>query len=302
MTRIICLGIAVLDQVYTVENLPAKSGKYFANNYLEVGGGPAATAAVTIAKLGGEVEFWGRVGDDGVGERIVDELKTFGVNTTQVRKIKGAHSAVSAVLVDQQGERLIVNRSNPGLDPDPSWLPLDHLQNCDGVLVDSRWIPAASALLKAAQERGIPSLLDGDSTPNDNIFALVQAASHTVFSQNGLFEVSQEPDFNKALLTMDHRVDGWIGATQGEKGTFWVEESTIKQQSACQVEVVDTLGAGDVFHGAFVFGLAKGWPIQRIIRFASVTAALKCRQLGGRAGIPNFNEVNAFLGEEESWN
>ena len=134
-----------------------KGGKYFAHNCLEVGGGPAATAAVTISKLGGQVEFWGRVGDDKVGDRIIDELNRYGVNTEYVKRIPTTQSSISAVLVDQNGERLIINRPTPGLVTDPSWLPLERLSLQNGVLVDSRWVEGAELVLKKVKEAKIPA-------------------------------------------------------------------------------------------------------------------------------------------------
>ncbi|MBU2511303.1 sugar kinase [bacterium] len=295
MKKIICLGIAVLDQIFTLSELPAKSGKYFAENYLEVGGGPAATAAVTIARLGGQVEFWGRVGDDGVGNRIISELKGYGVDVSQVRRIAHAQSSVSVVLVDQTGERLIVNRANSGLDSDPSWLPLERLADCSAVLVDSRWIEGARLLLRQAKLAEITSVLDADSTPDHDISDLVKMASHIAFSKSGLFEVSKERDFKKALDRINRNSEGWVCATRGDKGTFWIDEGKLRQVPAFRTEVVDTLGAGDVFHGAFAFALTEGMNPEKAIRFSNAAAALKCRKLGGRAGIPDRREVEDLI-------
>ncbi len=295
MKKVICLGIAVLDQIFTLAELPRIGGKHFAENYLEVGGGPAATAAVTIARLGGDVEFWGRVGDDAVGDRILGELEAYGVDISQVRRIENADSSVSAVLVDQTGERLIVNRANSGLDPDPSWLPMERLSDCCAVLVDSRWIEGAQTLLKQAKLKGIPSILDADCTPGDDISELVGLASHIAFSEKGLIEVSGERDYKKALNKIDRKVNGWVYVTRGDKGTFWMENGSLKQEPAYEVDVVDTLGAGDVFHGAFAFGLAEGLKLEEIMRFSNAAAALKCRKLGGRAGIPVRTEVDELI-------
>ncbi|MCP4756706.1 MAG: sugar kinase [Proteobacteria bacterium] len=295
MKRIICLGIAVLDQIFTLPELPRTAGKHFAEAYLEVGGGPAATAAVTIARLGGQVEFWGRVGDDLIGDRIVGELQQFGVDVSQVRRIRKSQSSVSAVLVDRFGERLIVNRANSGLDPDPSWLPLERLADCDAVLVDSRWIQGAQVLLEQAKSRNILSVLDADSTPNEDIAGLVGLASHTAFSKNGLSQVTGTDDFETALQRVANQSAGWVCATRGEEGTYWIEDGGIKREAACKVDVVDTLGAGDVFHGALVFALARGLKTDDAVRFSNAAAALKCRKLGGRAGIPDIMEVEELI-------
>jgi sulfofructose kinase len=89
MTRIVCVGITVLDRIWYLDDLPKEGGKYVAKDYTEVGGGPAATAAVAAAKLGAEVDFIGRVGDDDTGRRLLAELESLGVKTRYTRVLKG---------------------------------------------------------------------------------------------------------------------------------------------------------------------------------------------------------------------
>lgn len=299
MPKIICLGIAVLDQIFRVENLPSKAGKYFADSYLEVGGGPGATAAVTIAKLGAEVEFWGRVGDDIIGDRIIEELNSYGVDTKNVKQVKGADSGVSAVLIEDSGERLIVNRSNPNLEPDPSWLPLDHVSTADAVLADSRWIQGAKALLDAAMSAEIISVLDADSTPNEDILPLVQSAKYAAFSKNGLFEVTKMNQLEKALVEVDKMTENWVCVTDGENGTYSLEDGEVLRTPAFDVDVIDTLGAGDVFHGALAYALASGNETKDAILFSNAAAALKCTKVGGRLGIPEKSEVDSLIQKEK---
>ena len=295
MTAIICVGIAVMDQIFTLDSLPKEGGKYFAHNYLEVGGGPAATAAATIAKLGGQVEFWGRVGDGKIGDRIIDELNSYGVNTEYVKRIPRAQSSIPAVLVDKHGERLIINRPTPGLDPDPSWLPLERIASQNGVLADSRWIEGAELVFETAKATGIPALLDADSTPDHQISKLVKLASHVAFSESGLKAMDAGKDVKAALRQVNKDYKSWVCVTQGSKGTFWLDQNQLKSQPAYLVDVVDTLGAGDVFHGALIYALAEGFTIPEAIKFSSATAALKCTQLGGRAGIPNREVVDNLI-------
>lgn len=113
MIRIACVGIAVMDRIYYVEGLPTEGGKYVAKRYTEVGGGPAATAAVAAARLGAQVDFIGRVGDDDTGNSLLAELESLGVNTRYTRRYAGAKSSQSAIMVDAQGERIIVNYPSP---------------------------------------------------------------------------------------------------------------------------------------------------------------------------------------------
>ena len=122
MTRIACVGITVQDRIYSLNSLPDGGGKYQSNQYLETGGGPAATAAVAIARLGIDVDFIGRVGDDSCGNTLLNELQSWGVNTAFCRQYPNSRSSQSAILVDQHGERIIVNYPSPDLDMDAGWL------------------------------------------------------------------------------------------------------------------------------------------------------------------------------------
>lgn len=139
MTRIACVGITVQDRIYSLPTLPEGGGKYQANHYLEIGGGPAATAAVAIAKLGVEVDFIGRVGDDSCGNTLLAELEGWGVNTAFCRRYPHARSSQSAILVDQHGERIIVNYPSPDLGTDAEWLEAIDFSRYDLILADVRW-------------------------------------------------------------------------------------------------------------------------------------------------------------------
>lgn len=295
MKKVICVGIAVMDHIFHLKEIPTTLGKHFADNYLEVGGGPAATAAVAIAKLGGNVELWGRVGDDRIGDRIIEELNEYGVDTTYIKQIPSCASSISAVLVDQEGERLIINRPVKNLDPDPSWLPLERIEKADAVLSDAAWPDGGKSVLKAARHYHVPSVLDADKVPHDQLPDLVQEASHIAFSENGLKLASDAKEVKAALQDNQHSHHTWLGVTMGGAGTYWVENDTLLNEPAFKVDVVDTLGAGDVFHGALAFALAEGSPIKEAIRFANATAALKCTKPGGRAGIPSYEEVQQLI-------
>jgi sulfofructose kinase len=265
---IVCAGLAVMDQIYSVERLPEAPRKHFATAFREVGGGPAASAAVAVARLGGEARLWSRVGDDSIGERILDELRQEGVAVTGVRRIPGARSGCSAIVVDARGERMIVNFRGDHMDPDPAWLPLSEIRGAGAVLGDLRWPEGSARALAEARRLGIPALLDADAASpreGDEAFAV---ASHILFSSQGLVEFTGIGEPEEAL-----------------------------RLAASRTEVVDTLGAGDVLHGAFALSLARGELIEDALRFACAAAALKCAKPGGRAGAPRAEEVERFLEE-----
>jgi len=294
MTRIACVGIAVLDRIWYLNDLPKEGGKYVAGDYKEVGGGPAATAAVAAAKLGAEVDFIGRVGDDDTGNRLLAELQAYGVNTRYTRIVKGARSSQSAVLVDAAGERIIANYPSPDLPACADWMADIDFSQWDAVLADVRWHHGAKQAFTLARANGVTTVLDADVTPQD-IAELVALSDHAAFSAPGLVRLTGVTDAPAALKQAKTLTNGHVYVTQGAQGCLWLENSRLRHLPAFHVDVVDTTGAGDVFHGALAVSLAQKTETAEAIRFASAVAALKCTRPGGRAGIPDCDQTRSFL-------
>lgn len=294
MTRIACVGITVQDRLYYVEKLPEGGGKYVATDYREIGGGPAATAAVAAARLAAEVDFIGRVGDDTTGQTLLSELESYGVNVRHTRRCRQARSSQSAVLVDAQGERIIVNHPSPDLPEEADWLNDIDFSRYDVVLADVRWHQGAMTAFTLARQAGVTTLLDADVTPQD-IRPLVALADHAAFSEPGLLRMTGETDIEQALRLAKNDNNGQIYVTQGKNGCFWQENNRLKHQPGFRVDVVDTTGAGDVFHGALAVALGSQPNIAQAVRYANAVAALKCTRPGGRAGIPNCDQTDSFL-------
>ncbi|PYZ80710.1 ribokinase [Citrobacter koseri] len=294
MIRVACVGITVMDRIYYVEGLPTEGGKYVAKRYTEVGGGPAATAAVAAAKLGAQVDFIGRVGDDDTGSSLLAELESLGVNTRYTRRYVGAKSSQSAVIVDAKGERIIVNYPSPDLLHDADWLNEIDFSQWDVVLADVRWHEGAKRAFTLARRAGVMTVLDGDVTPQD-ISELVALSDHAAFSEPGLTRLTGIQDTVNALKKSQMLTNGHVYVTRGSEGCDWLDDNVFRHQPGFPVEVVDTTGAGDVFHGALAFSLAGGTPVEEAVRFASGVAALKCTRPGGRAGIPDCDQTRSFL-------
>ena len=286
-----------MDQIYRVQRLPEAPRKHFATDFREVGGGPAANAAVAIARLGGDARLWSRVGDDAVGDRIVRELEEEGVAVSGVRRVPGARSGCSAILVDARGERMIVNFRGDRMDPDPSWLPLSEIRGAGAVLGDLRWPEGSARALAEARRLGIPALLDADAAAAREGKEALAAANHILFSSQGLLEFTGRSEIEPALRLAASRTGAWVGVSAGQAGVHWLEGERLRQLPAFAVDVVDTLGAGDLLHGAFALSLARGNGVEEALRFASAAAAIKCTRPGGRAGAPNPDEVAKFLAE-----
>lgn len=294
MARILCLGIVTWDLLFRVDAIPTTPTKVQALDCLEVGGGMAASAAVAVARLGGEAHFWGRCGQDELGRRIIAELRGEGVDVSRLRQVANGRSPISAILIDRRGERLVVPYYDPHLDPSPDWLPIEEIGTFDAVLVDVRWPPGAERGLSAARAAGRIAMLDADLAPRSVLAALIPHASHIVFSEPALKDYACKQDLAEALDVVSREVTAMLGVTAGPAGFYWLEAGVLRHEPAPLVEAQDTLAAGDVFHGAFALALAEGKSLAAAGRFATIAASIKCTRFGSRLGCPTRAEVEAF--------
>ncbi|MGU7771543.1 PfkB family carbohydrate kinase [Burkholderia sp. MR1-5-21] len=292
--KVACVGGAVLDRIYTVESLPSRDIKVAAHSYGESGGGMAANAAAAARRLGGDAMWFGRVGDDEIGEHIVSGLKREQIEVFAAC-IEGAISSHSIVLSDGNGDRAIILYRSPLLDADASWLPMESILSADAVLADNRWIEGAVAALSAARTQGVPGVLDADISNDTNLIKAVEAASHAVFSEQGLSGLFGTDNVELGLQRAARHAP-FVAVTLGGKGVAWIDASgDVRHMEAFPVTPRETLGAGDVFHGAFALALAERRTAEEALRFGAVAAALKCTRAGGRDTFPSRSEVDKCL-------
>ena len=298
MDKVICVGHSALDRVFTVDAWPQGSAKVRAHSLVEVGGGMAANAAAAAARLGGEVQFWGPVGADSVADVMRAQLQAAGVDVRGLRRFDGLYSSTSAILIDAHGERLIVSYRGTALQAPAGWLPLDQVSAAGALLADVRWPQGASAALRAARRAGIPSVIDADTAEAATLQSLAGEAEYAVFSEHGLACFAGAGDIEGGLRRALALGARFAAVTQGERGVSWLEsddKAGLHHLPAFAVHAVDTLAAGDVFHGAFALELAGGKGPEAALRFAGAAAAIKCTRPGGRSGSPSRDEVEAFL-------
>lgn len=291
--RIVCAGIATLDFVYAVDAMPTEPVKYRARDLALSGGGLAGNAAVAAARLGADVGLVTRLGDDPPGAEIVAGLAAEGIDCRHVARVPGGRSPVSAVIVDPAGERLVVSYSDNATLGDAAGLPDGLLAGADACYAETRWIAAALRLLPQAREAGIPSVLDADRRPAD--LAVLDLASHVGFSAPALRELTGIDDLASALAAASAGRSGVFLVTDGANGAWYTENGQVRHEPAFRVQAVDTLGAGDTWHGALAVALAEGQPLGRAVRFANGAAALKCTAFGGRRGMPRRAALDALL-------
>jgi len=300
MKPVICVGHAALDYVYRIDAFPPVPTKVRSLEHIESGGGMAANAAAAIARLGGPVELWSRTGADAAGERIRAFLEADGVDVSFVKVHEGARSSTSAVIVDSKGDRLVIGERDHAMSMDPSWLPLFRIGEAAAVMSDMRWVEGTRAAFAAARIQGVPTILDADLGGGGDFREFLSLADYAIFSGPALEAfVPGEDDAGRLAAVLAMGVTH-AGVTRGPKGYFWAgKEGASGHQPAFDLEVVDTTGAGDAFHGAFAWALAEGRAVPECARIAAAVSALKCRRLGARSGLPTREELESFLSSSE---
>ncbi len=285
MVQVLVCGLAVIDFVFDVDGFPDAPQKYRALDANISLGGCAAVAAAAIARLKGRPQLAARLGDDAAGRLAISLLQRAGIDTESVQISAGGRSGYSSVYLDPAGERQIMSFRGSGLtgllDPGALGKPA-------AVLADTRWPEAAAAVLRHARSLGVPGVLDGE-TPVDQ--TLSDLASHVAFSAQGVSTYAGTSSIPEALEIARNRIDGWVCATDGANGTYYFEGNTLKQIRPPKVDIVNTLGAGDVWHGAFTLGLAERESEEAAIRFANTAAALHCARNGPCVPLPARQEV-----------
>lgn len=296
--QVLCVGHAAFDSVFRIEAFPPRPTKVRALQFDESIGGMAANAACAIAALGGRVAYRGPLGNDELGARIRAELLHAGVGIDGSPTIVGASSSHSAIIVDANGERLIVSQRGTALEAEATALAREPLAAAI-VLIDVRWNAGAEIVARAARAQGIPIVLDGEMGNPELLRRMVPLADHLIFSEPGFAEWLGHPvpfeavaDHLTVLVAAGARL---AAVTHGERGVVFAYAGGAGHAPAFPVRALETLGAGDVFHGAYALALAEGQPMADALRFAAAAAALKCSATGGRAALADRSAVEALL-------
>jgi sulfofructose kinase len=300
--RILCIGMPVRDLTFRVQGLPARGSKENASHFEEICGGNALNAAIGIVRLGGRASICGPMGDarETTSRYIFENLAHEGIDTKHIVHMPGLVTPISNIMIDPSGERTIVTFRDPELWnvrlPDTDKL----LEDCDAILTESRAAQFCTDLCVEARRRGIPVIVDVDRAMSLRE-GLLTASSHLVFSSEPLQETAGVADDGEALRKIAKLTPSFLAGTRGAQGTIWLDEHQALQQTpAFPVHTVDTLGAGDVFHGAFALAITEKQDLREALRFASAAAALKCTRFGGAFAAPQRAEVTELLTQDEA--
>jgi len=291
----------VLDEVFRIDEFPRPDAKVEAAEFLAVGGGCAANAAVAIARLGGDASFAGPLGgppgQEPISDRILAGLAREGVDCAGCVRLDGVASGISAIFVDMRGERTIVTHRSRRLDAVTPLDPEKLVAGADAVLADNRFPDFSLPICRAALRRGIPVVLDADKPARPGA-ALFSACSHVVFSAESLRATMAIDDLACALRQFGHATNAFLAVTDGANPVQWRDDmGAIREMPVFRVPAVDTLAAGDVFHGAFTLALIEGEDAVAAMRFAAAAAGVKCTRFGGSTTAPTRAEAEALLAQ-----
>lgn len=306
-----CVGLSCRDHVWRVERFPPAVSRTHADGYRADGGGPAATAAVAIARLGARARLWAIHGDDDDGRANAAELRAYGVDLAGCHAPPGARSFVSAVLVAPDGERYIFPYRGHGLADEPAAHDWAGLEGVGAVLVDGRHPRLAARAVDWAAAHGVPSVGDWGDLRHPELRARID---HLVASEEAGREAvgasaAEAADTAggatdeatgdavatavRAAAALRDRPEQLVVVTLGPLGCVWDDGHDVWRQAAPRVAVVESNGAGDAFHGAYAAAIAGGLAVAEAVRLATAVGALRC--VGeGRAALPDLPTARAL--------
>lgn len=292
--RVAGLGQCSIDHIALVDRFPAVNAKKEVLQWTIEGGGPVATALVTLARLGVEASFIGQVSDDVAGGVIREGLVNEKVNVDHLVTRSGSTSQTAFIIVEGSTGMRTICWARPGGEPlTPKEIDADTIKRADFLLLDGLMAEASIHAARTAREAGVPVMLDGGRL-REGMLELIPLCDYVVGSEEFSLDLTGG-DHRWALKKVREMGPKTVTITLGVKGSYTLAAETMFHQAAFPVNVVDTTGAGDVFHGGYVYGLLQRWDINRTVRFASAVAALKCRGLGGRKAIPSLEEAFEFM-------
>ena len=289
------IGQCSWDYLAEVDSYPGADSKKEVLSWQEQGGGPVATALVALRRLGVECGFFGIVGDDGEGGKIRRSLVDEGVEVSSLLSRRGASSQAAFIAIERgKGTRTIFWRRPSARALSPEELPGDFLEGCDFLLLDGLMAEVSVHAAKKARDASVPVMLDAGRV-RQGMLEAASLSDYVVGSEEFARELGWNGDPESFRPKAEKLTPGVTTITLGQRGSVTYSGGEIIEVPAFEVDAVDSTGAGDVFHGGYVYGLLRGWKLSRTVRFASAMAALKCRKLGGRAGIPGLGEVLGFM-------
>jgi sulfofructose kinase len=281
---VVGVGLNATDTFIPVAHYPALGSKVEFRSAKVLPGGQVATAMIACQQWGLRTRYVGKVGDDHAAELHRADFARAGVEA-HLFTAPGCSSQQAFILVDDSGERTVLWKRDDRLTLRPEELQQDWIVNARALHVDGHDTAAATAAAAWARAADIPVIADVDDL-YPGVETLLKTVDYLITSRDIPGRLMQEPDLKKSLPALQKRFGSRLtAATLGEEGVLAWDGSQFHYAPAFHIQPLDTTGAGDIFHAAFIYALLQGWPLPRQLDFACAAAALNCTALGARAGI-----------------
>lgn len=296
MAEVVGIGAALFDILMTADGFPKEDTKIQGFSTKFQCGGPCATALTAVSKMGISAEYMGTAGDDSYGDFIRNKLAFYGVETQHIRTVSNTVSFHSFVLINTKNStRTCIWNKGTVPEPEKEDVCLDELKNAKYLHLDGHHLDTALYAARKAREYGVKVSLDAGGT-YPGIENLLPWVDILIPSEEFALQLTGKADPVQAaeILQTTYQPEILI-ITQGSRGGFIWENRKKKEYPFFQVEAVDSNGAGDTFHGAFLAARLRNMDVEAAAEFASAASALKCTRFGGQEGIPEYEEVLKFL-------
>ncbi len=298
MIEILCIGHSAYDITIPLSEYPVENMKYSVSSIVECGGGPAGNAAYLLSKWGIKTGYIGLLGNDIYGKKIIKEFEDIGSDISLACIENNYLTPLSTIIVNiSNGSRTIINRK----EPHENIIVNDHELrkiNPKVILADGHELKASLEAIRVFPHA--KTIIDAGSLKKDTI-ELAAIVDYLICSERFALDyckmdsLETKNDFEKCICKLKELNKNNIVVTLGERGLIYEENNTVTSLPAFNVKAVDTTGAGDIFHGAFAYGVLKEFDLLYNLRFSSMTSALSVTKFGGRTSIPKLEEVNTKL-------
>ena len=292
---VVGMGLNSVDFLCVVPEFPSPNSKMKMLQFSKQGGGQVATAMVALGRWGVKTKYIGKVGEDDLGQFSLNSIRQEGVDVSSVTIEPNATNQFAMIIVDgSSGDRTILWNRDGRLMYREGELLKEEV--CSGKLLhlDGHDIHAALQCARWAKEERIPTVIDLDKA-EPLTSELIKEIDFVITSSRFPTLYTGISDREKALLELQKQTPGFLCATLGHEGAVALVNGEFLHAEGSKVKAVDTTGAGDVFHGGFIYGLLQNWEVEKILRFANGVAALKCLDLGGRRGIPTLEKAQQLI-------
>ena len=296
MFDVVGIGLNAIDFLCTIPRFPVPGEKLRMTGFWKQGGGQVATALVALSRWGLQTMYVGNVGEDEHGILSLSLLRKEGIDVALARTVPGTASQFAVILVQEEsGERTILWERDARIRIRPEDIPRDEIRRSRAVLLDGHDVPASVEAARVAGEARVPVVLDAEKV-QEGTGDLLFLCDHIVAASSFVAQLLPGAEPGEGVREIHRRFSPRTATvTLGPEGALGFDGREVCRARGIEVRTVDTTGAGDVFHAGFLFALLAGRTFPEMLAFGNAAAALSCRKVGGRAGIPSLDEIERVL-------